>query len=41
EENLPIELVRKLVKGLNIYCEICGSKLLEINGDIRAEEEES
>jgi len=41
EENLPIELMRKLVKGLTIYCEICGSKLLEINGDIRAEEEES
>ncbi|MHA1986252.1 MAG: hypothetical protein ACW98D_06410 [Promethearchaeota archaeon] len=41
EENLPIELARKLVKGLSIYCEVCGSKLLEVSGDIKAEKEES
>jgi len=27
EKNLPLELVRKLIKGLTIYCESCGSKL--------------
>lgn len=41
EENLPLELVRKLVRGLTIYCEVCGSKLLETNGDVKAEKEES
>ena len=41
EENLPIELVRKLVRGLTIFCEACGSKLLEISGDVRAEKEDS
>jgi hypothetical protein len=41
EDNLPLELVRKLVKGLIIYCESCGSKLLEIDGDVKAETEDS
>ena len=41
EENLPIELVRKLVRGLTIFCEACGSQLLEISGDVRAEKEDS
>ncbi len=40
EDNLPLELVRKLVKGLTIYCESCGSKLLEIDGDIKAEKDD-
>jgi hypothetical protein len=39
EENLPLELVRKLVRGLAIYCESCGSKLLEIDGDVNSEKE--
>lgn len=41
EDNLPLELVRKLVRGLTIFCESCGSKLLEVNGDVRAEKEDS
>jgi len=41
EDNLPLELVRKLIRGLTIFCESCGSKLLEVSGDIRAEKEES
>ncbi len=41
EKNLPIELVRKLIRGLTIYCETCGSKLLEISGDVRAEKEDN
>jgi hypothetical protein len=40
EDNLPVELIRKLIKGLTIYCESCGSKLLEIDGDVQAENED-
>ncbi|MHA2181068.1 MAG: hypothetical protein ACXAAH_06575, partial [Promethearchaeota archaeon] len=41
EENLPLELVRKIIMGLSIFCESCGSKLLEIDGDVKTEKEDT
>lgn len=29
--NLPIELKKKIMKGISAFCEVCGSKLLEID----------
>ncbi|MFW9999709.1 MAG: hypothetical protein ACFE88_06290 [Candidatus Hermodarchaeota archaeon] len=40
-ENLPVELVRKILGGIPVYCEDCGSKLLEINGEITVETDNS
>jgi hypothetical protein len=37
QEKLPVELVRKILGGIPVYCEDCGSKLLEIDGEITAE----
>ncbi|MHA2186379.1 MAG: hypothetical protein ACXAAI_15405, partial [Promethearchaeota archaeon] len=41
QENLPVELVRKILGGLLVYCEECGSKLLEIDGEVTSEFENS
>jgi len=31
--NLPPELVKKLMAGIHVYCEVCGSDLLELSED--------
>ena len=41
QENLPVELVRKILGGIPVYCEECGSKLLEINGEVTVETDNS
>ncbi|MFX1323810.1 MAG: hypothetical protein ACFE8N_02565 [Promethearchaeota archaeon] len=37
DENLPFELVKRVMNGIPVYCEACGSKLIEENSNIIAE----
>ncbi|MFX0007440.1 MAG: hypothetical protein ACFFAV_12030 [Candidatus Hermodarchaeota archaeon] len=39
--NLPVELIRKIMGGTPAYCEVCGSKLLEIDGEVTVETDNS
>lgn len=41
QEKLPVELVRKILGGLPVFCEDCGSKLIEIDGEITASPDNS
>ncbi|NHJ21637.1 MAG: hypothetical protein EAX91_11885 [Candidatus Lokiarchaeota archaeon] len=41
QEKLPLELVRKILGGLPVFCEECGSKLIEIDGEITASPDNS
>ncbi|MHA2390657.1 MAG: hypothetical protein ACXAEX_01705 [Promethearchaeota archaeon] len=39
EESLPLELLKRVLNGIPVYCEACGSKLLEESGNLKAEKE--